>query len=449
MKTDEQKKHLEALEKGTFLLVCSGESYSAEIVKWPAVLDAMMKAMFGEDHAEKSEERQSYKDELEEPDNWSHDHCGWGPTRWSEAVGETDHIELVLITEANYVLLEQLVVQKGDNKLSGQIAYEAYCESTGWKSAVSGQPLPQWEQVKHDIKRAWQAAGNAVKLVAEKTWPDIGPDPLRERDKVKPGIKGVLERTCGPCVLQQPQTPDQTGLFYRWDVDQLRSEVIWRTAAMEGRAKCEETLLAWGVGKWNDEVKNRPLVNVHRRTLDGTWRQVIRYAGGDPVKLLGAGHDELVAQSKGTVRAKYVVGFMFNPDLNRVAVIRKSKPEWQRGKLNGPGGKIEGGESAALAMVREFQEETGYVTTQTEWAHFADMEGGANDDGGSFYVAYFATFGLLEQLKSCEAEPVEILNLAELHVLREDVVENLPWLVSMALDRLRDGRPHFAAIQYP
>jgi hypothetical protein len=45
-------------------------------------------------------------------------------------------------------------------------------------------------------------------------------------------------------------------------------------------------------------VRNRPLVNVHRRTLDGTWRQVIRHLGGDPDALIGASHDELLDADK-------------------------------------------------------------------------------------------------------------------------------------------------------
>jgi hypothetical protein len=36
-------------------------------------------------------------------------------------------------------------------------------------------------------------------------------------------------------------------------------------------------------------------VNKHRRTLDDTWRQVIRYAGGDPEALIGPAHDALLA----------------------------------------------------------------------------------------------------------------------------------------------------------
>jgi hypothetical protein len=49
------------------------------------------------------------------------------------------------------------------------------------------------------------------------------------------------------------------------------------------------------VSRWNDEVKHRHLVNKNRRALDDTWRQVIRWAGGDPVELLGPSHDDLLA----------------------------------------------------------------------------------------------------------------------------------------------------------
>jgi hypothetical protein len=56
--------------------------------------------------------------------------------------------------------------------------------------------------------------------------------------------------------------------------------------------------LAWAVSRWQAEVSQRPLVNVHRRTLDDTWRQVVRYFGGDPDNLLGPAHDALAAGVK-------------------------------------------------------------------------------------------------------------------------------------------------------
>lgn len=59
-------------------------------------------------------------------------------------------------------------------------------------------------------------------------------------------------------------------------------------------AKISEAL-GWAVSRWDAEVKNRPLQNVHRRTLDDTWRQVIQYFGGDDAMLCGPTHDELVS----------------------------------------------------------------------------------------------------------------------------------------------------------
>lgn len=55
----------------------------------------------------------------------------------------------------------------------------------------------------------------------------------------------------------------------------------------------------WAVDQWHLQVAERPLVNIHRRSLDDVWRQVIRHFGGDDTALCGPPHDELVAQSKG------------------------------------------------------------------------------------------------------------------------------------------------------
>jgi hypothetical protein len=51
--------------------------------------------------------------------------------------------------------------------------------------------------------------------------------------------------------------------------------------------------LDWAVSRWQAEVANRPLQNVHRRTLDTTWRQVIRRLGGDPDALVGPSSDAM------------------------------------------------------------------------------------------------------------------------------------------------------------
>jgi len=65
---------------------------------------------------------------------------------------------------------------------------------------------------------------------------------------------------------------------------------------------------------------------------------------------------------------KYVCGFAFTEDGKQVLLISKNRPEWQRGRLNGVGGKIESfDKSPAYAMVREFEEETGLKTKPDQW----------------------------------------------------------------------------------
>lgn len=46
------------------------------------------------------------------------------------------------------------------DKTPGQVAYEAYCGSNGWKSYVTGASLPQWEDVKEEIRNAWEVSAS-------------------------------------------------------------------------------------------------------------------------------------------------------------------------------------------------------------------------------------------------------------------------------------------------
>jgi hypothetical protein len=56
-------------------------------------------------------------------------------------------------------------------------------------------------------------------------------------------------------------------------------------------------IIDWAVDKWISDVRDRPMLNVHRRTLDGCYRAIIKHVGGDDVKLLGPDHDSLMMKS--------------------------------------------------------------------------------------------------------------------------------------------------------
>lgn len=119
-------------------------------------------------------------------------------------------------------------VPENGNKMPGQLAYEAYCGYTGWKSLVSGAPLPQWEAVRYEIKNAWHEVASELGKAPP---PYIGPDPLKEKDLSARSIDSVLNRT-GSVARAQAGVPDQMMLAWRFDVSRLRTEVIWRRAAM-------------------------------------------------------------------------------------------------------------------------------------------------------------------------------------------------------------------------
>ena len=74
--------------------------------------------------------------------------------------------------------------------------------------------------------------------------------------------------------------------------------------------------------------------------------------------------------------ALYVAGFLFRAEGTEVALVQKQTPEWQKGKLNGIGGKVELGETPARAMQREFLEETGAEVK--DWRAFCGLKDAAN-----------------------------------------------------------------------
>jgi hypothetical protein len=44
----------------------------------------------------------------------------------------------------------------------GKLAYEAYCDTTGWKSAITGADLPQFDKTPEAVQVGWIAAAEAV-----------------------------------------------------------------------------------------------------------------------------------------------------------------------------------------------------------------------------------------------------------------------------------------------
>ena len=125
----------------------------------------------------------------------------------------------------------------------------------------------------------------------------------------------------------------------------------------------------------------------------------------------------------------YVCGFYFNEDATEVALIRKNRPEWQAGKLNGIGGKVIKGEAIWYSMMREFREEAGVYTDHTKWTWFSNE--GIPDEWLCYCV--YAT-GDLSKVKTMTDEEIEIHKVDDIFTL--PVIENLKTLIPFAAGQI-------------
>ncbi len=130
-------------------------------------------------------------------------------------------------------------------------------------------------------------------------------------------------------------------------------------------------------------------------------------------------------------KIQYVCGFLFDGPKKCVALIQKNRPDWQKGLLNGLGGKVKEGESSVAAMQREFLEEAGvdvkgwhvFNHLMTDFAHV------------DFLVAHRNA-----NLRTMTDETVSWYNINGIWQRDLPVVANLNFLIPMALYAL----PRFA-----
>ena len=125
---------------------------------------------------------------------------------------------------------------------------------------------------------------------------------------------------------------------------------------------------------------------------------------------------------------EYVCGFLFSDDRSRVVLIRKRRPAWQAGKLNGVGGKVEPPETLIDAMHREFWEEAG--VRDLDWNHILTLTGDAGVEG-KWRGHFFRAFGDVRSVRSVTDESLEV---HPVDPLPADTIANLHWMIRMILD---------------
>lgn len=125
---------------------------------------------------------------------------------------------------------------------------------------------------------------------------------------------------------------------------------------------------------------------------------------------------------------RYVAGFLFDTEGN-VVLVKKNRPKWQAGRLNGVGGHVEPGETALEAIKREFWEEAG-VRVET-WEHFCTLE------GPDWEVVFFRS--VAPDLGGVRTKTDEEIVVMPLVVARDSSLPlpNISWLLPMAAPKNR------------
>lgn len=144
-------------------------------------------------------------------------------------------------------------------------------------------------------------------------------------------------------------------------------------------------------------------------------------------------------------RQEYVCGFVLDQTSDWVLLIRKNRPAWQAGMLNGVGGKIEPDDpSPEAAMSREFSEEAGLYIAPSSWFRFCCLHG-ADGVVGTWKVHFFCVrldLVGVDQIRQMEDEE---LAWYPRDALPGNVIDNLRWLIPMAF---AESKVEATAIDY-
>jgi 8-oxo-dGTP diphosphatase len=121
----------------------------------------------------------------------------------------------------------------------------------------------------------------------------------------------------------------------------------------------------------------------------------------------------------------YVLALLFTADGREVVLVRKTRPAWQAGRVNALGGKLHEGESLLDAARREVREEAGVdVEGWEEFLVWHDPE---------YRLRAVRVFDdAARRARTAEDQEVFLANVAALPLT---VIDNLRWIIPLALDR--------------
>ena len=133
---------------------------------------------------------------------------------------------------------------------------------------------------------------------------------------------------------------------------------------------------------------------------------------------------------------KYTLGFIFNEDLSKVVLIRKNKPDWQKGHLNGIGGKVEHNENSWECIIREIYEESNLKFDQKDLKFSGEI-----NSFSSWSVDVFSIKTTDEYLNSTlKTKTNEIVGIYDIeHLDNLNLLPSVKYLIPMVLGLYEDN----------
>jgi len=123
---------------------------------------------------------------------------------------------------------------------------------------------------------------------------------------------------------------------------------------------------------------------------------------------------------------RFVSVLLFDGHGEEVALLRKQRPDFLKGKLMPIGGKIEENETPTQAILRELREEANLNLEEKDLVNFAFLR------GDSFDISFYYNFSdSIFRIESLTDEKIDRFYVTFLETL--DVGPDVSWLIPMAL----------------
>lgn len=138
----------------------------------------------------------------------------------------------------------------------------------------------------------------------------------------------------------------------------------------------------------------------------------------------------------------YSLAFIFNKDHSKVLLMMKNRPEWQKGRVNGIGGKFEEGETGLQCVAREIEEETALVIPHKEWIYIGKMK-------FSYGLAEVFTTTYESPESDARQTTDEAIGWFPVDALPNNCIENLLVLIPFAKLKAEGTYPPLMTLTYP